>query len=91
MLGWCRQTRQKVQNHYQANRQLWVEYIAPFVPAVTRKTYPMEATVITFKQSTFFHFSAEAVRAFLVAIVEIEHIPAHTAQAQIPVPIEKGL
>jgi hypothetical protein len=91
MLGWCRQNRQKVQNHYQANRQLWVEYIAPFVPAVTRKTYPMEATVITFKQSISLRLSARLVRAFLVAIVATEHIPAHTAKAQIPVPIEKGL
>jgi len=60
-------------------------------PAVTRKTYPMAATVITFKQSTFFHFSAEAVRAFLVAIFVTEHIPVHTAKAQIPFPIGRGL
>ena len=32
----------------------------------------------------------EAVRVFLVAIVAPEHIPAHTAKALIPSPIERG-
>ena len=61
------------------------------VPAITRKTYPMAATVITFKQSIFFHLSAKAVRAFLVAIFVTGHIPADTAKALIPFPIERGL
>ena len=75
----------------QAIRQLWVEDIAPFAPAVTRKTYPLAATVGTFKKSISLRLSARVVRAFLVAIVATEHIPAHTAKAQIPDPIEKAL